>query len=95
MRLEGQHPTSLEISGVVVERSLELLSLDKEESVNCIKFGSTYYGTDKIRSFLLHNNGPDTANFVVILEEGGEAQELVRSVAEFAPHSMITHILWK
>ena len=65
---------------MVVERSLELLSVDREDKVDCIKFGCTYYGTDKIRSFLLHNNGPDVANFVVILEEGGEAQEVVRRI---------------
>lgn len=60
-----------------MERSLELLTLDTEEKIETINFGSTYYGTDQTQSFLIYNNGPDVANFVVILEEGGEGQELV------------------
>ena len=77
VRLEGQPPTTLQIIGNVVERSLELLNLDTEEIVQTINFGSTYYGTDITKSFIIYNNGPDVANFVVILEEGGEGQEVV------------------
>lgn len=54
------------------------MTLDTEENVQTINFGSTYYGTDRTESFLIYNNGPDVANFVVILEEGGEGQEVVR-----------------
>ena len=77
VKLEGQPPTTLQIIGHVVERSLELLTLDTEDVVQTINFGSTYYGTDRMESFLIYNNGPDVANFVVILEEGGEGQEVV------------------
>ena len=77
MKLEGQPPTTLQIIGNVVERSLELLAIDTEENVQTINFGSTYYGTDRTECFLIYNNGPDVANFVVILEEGGEGQEVV------------------
>ena len=45
-----------------------------------INFGSTYYGTDLTQSFLIYNNGPAIAHFVVILEEGGEGQEVVCTV---------------
>ena len=61
-----------------MERSLELLTLDTEKTIQTINFGSTYYGTDLTKSFLIYNNGPDIAHFVVILEEGGEGQEVVR-----------------
>jgi len=77
VKLEGQSPTTLQIIGNVVERSLELLTLDTEENVQTINFGSIYYGTDRTECFLIYNNGPDVANFVVILEEGGEGQEVV------------------
>ena len=77
VKLEGQPPTTLQIIGNVVERSLELLTMDTEENVQTINFGSTYYGTDQTQCFLIYNNGPDVANFVVILEEGGEGQEVV------------------
>lgn len=76
VKLEGQSPTTLQIIGNVVERSLELLTLDTEENVQTINFGSIYYGTDRTECFLIYNNGPDVANFVVILEEGGEGQEV-------------------
>ena len=77
VKLEGQLPTTLQIIGNVVERSLQLLTLDTEESVQTVNFGSTYYGTDLTKTFVIFNNGPDKANFVVILEEGGEGQEVV------------------
>lgn len=77
VKLEGQSPTTLQIIGNVVERSLELLTLDTEKNVQAINFGSTYYGTDRTECFLIYNNGPDVTNFVVILEEGGEGQEVV------------------
>ena len=70
VKLEGQLPTTLQIIGNVVERSLQLLTLDTEESVQTVNFGSTYYGTDLTKTFVIFNNGPDEANFVVILEEG-------------------------
>lgn len=76
VKLEGQLPTTLQIIGNVVERSLELLTLDTQETVRTINFGSTYYGTDLTKSFMIFNNGPDEANFVVVLEEGGEGQEV-------------------
>ena len=79
VKLEGQLPTTLQIIGNVVERSLELLTLDTQETVRTINFGSTYYGTDLTKSFMIFNNGPDEANFVVVLEEGGEGQEVVCS----------------
>ena len=77
MKLEGQPPSTFQIIGNVVQRSLELLTLHKEENVQTINFGSTYYGTDRTECFLIYNNGPDVANFVVILEEGAEGQEVV------------------
>ena len=78
VKLEGQPPTTLQVFANVVERYLELLTLDTGERVETINFGSTYYGTDKTQSFCIYNNGPDVANFVVILEEGGQGQETVR-----------------
>ena len=45
-----------------------------------INFGSTYYGTHLTQSFLIYNNGPAIAHFVVILEEGGEGQEVVCTI---------------
>ena len=79
MKLEGQETTQLRIVGNIVEGSLELLSYHNEESLDCVKFGSTYYGTDKTESAILYNNGPEPVCFVTILDEDATGQELVRN----------------
>ncbi|XP_048239518.1 cilia and flagella-associated protein 47-like isoform X3 [Haliotis rufescens] len=76
VKLEGQDVQSLSIRGSVVERALEVLSLQTEDPVQCIKFGSAYYGTDKTECALLYNNGPEPINFVAVLNEDAIAQEL-------------------
>lgn len=75
--MEGQDTTSLRIVGNVVEGGLELLSYHTEESTSCVKFGSTYYGTDKTEAAVLFNNGPEPVCFVCILDEDAIGQEVV------------------
>ena len=77
VKLEGQETSVLRIVGNVVERSLELLSMQNEDNIECVKFGSTYYGTDKTESAYLFNNGPEPVGFVCILEEDAIGQEVV------------------
>ncbi|ESO84821.1 hypothetical protein LOTGIDRAFT_168309 [Lottia gigantea] len=66
----------LKIKGNIVKRSLELLSIQGETPLDCVKFGSTYYGTDKTEYAILYNNGPEVVNFVAIMDEEAVAQEL-------------------
>ena len=80
VKLEGQESHTIEIKGNVVTRSLELLSSYNEEHLDCVKFGSTFYGTDKTESALLYNNGPEPVGFVCVLEENAVGQELVSSI---------------
>ena len=51
--------------------------LDNNNSVDCVKFGSTYYGTDKVQMYWLYNASPKRISFIAILEDGGEGQEIV------------------
>ncbi|XP_055954756.1 cilia and flagella-associated protein 47 [Patella vulgata] len=74
--LEGQEDSILRVTGNIVKRSLQLVSIHDEQTIECVKFGSTYYGTDKTEYAILHNNGPETINFVAIMDEEAEAQEL-------------------
>lgn len=76
--MEGQETKTLSIRGNIVERALEIVSMDRGVPVNCVKFGSTYYGSDKTECALLYNNGPETVNFVAVLDEDAVAQEMVR-----------------
>ena len=77
VKLEGQEEGHVEILADVVERNILLLNLQNKTQVQHIQFGPTYYGTDQLQSFLLCNNGPDKINFVVLLDEDSEGQEVV------------------
>ena len=76
--MEGQPPCEVRVIADIAKRSLLLLSMENEEKVDHVDFGHTYYGTDVLRSCVLFNQSPDPVSFVVILEEDGEGQELVR-----------------
>ncbi|XP_022089961.1 cilia- and flagella-associated protein 47-like isoform X2 [Acanthaster planci] len=75
VQLEAQQPAILHIKANVVERCLELYAPDSDEQIDCIKFGNTYYGTDKTQMAMLYNNGPDPISFVTVLEEKAEGME--------------------
>ncbi|XP_064627283.1 cilia- and flagella-associated protein 47-like isoform X2 [Lineus longissimus] len=74
--LEGQETTALRILGNVVERTLELLSPQNEELMECIKFGNAYYGTDRTEAAILFNNGPEPVNFVAVLQDDAPGQDV-------------------
>ncbi|CAH1800026.1 unnamed protein product [Owenia fusiformis] len=76
VKLDGQDSESLRIMGNVVEGKLELLSPQMEESIDCVKFGATYYGTDKTEMAFLSNNGPEPCSYVCVLEEDAIGQEV-------------------
>ena len=67
----------IEIVAEVSKQSLKLLSMEDEKKVKCIAFGSTYYGCDVLKSYVLYNHSPKEVSFVVILEEDAEGQEVV------------------
>ena len=77
VKLEGQESTNLHVKGNVVEGTLQLLSHTTEEPLDCIGFGSTFYGTDCTESALLFNNGPEPVCFVAVLDEDAIGQEVV------------------
>ena len=77
MKLDGQEQAHVEILANVIERNIQLLKPETKTQIQHIQFGPTYYGTDQLQSFLLCNNGPDKINFVVLLDEDSEGQEVV------------------
>ena len=62
--LEGQEAFETQVKGVVAERNLELWSVKGDSQLECIKFGSTYYGTDRTETAILFNNSPEPISFV-------------------------------
>ena len=79
VKLDSKDTIHIHAQANVVSRSLQLLSKDSDTAVECINFGSCYYGTDILLSYCLYNAGPEEVNFVIVLDEGGEGQEVVRS----------------
>ncbi len=61
-----------------------LLSYDTEEPLECVRFGSTYYGTDQTESAILFNNGPDPVCFVAVLDEDAIGQEVVNNMKQIS-----------
>ena len=80
MHLEEKPPAQLTIKGQIVQGRLELLSPDKGQSVEGIRFGSTFYGTDLTEAAMLFNNSPEPACFVSILDEDAIGQEVVKQL---------------
>lgn len=83
MKLEGREPKTLTVKGKLVDRALEVLSIDNDEPLGCVQFGSTYYGCDRTECALLYNNSPESVNFVAVLDEDAVAQEMVRMKEDF------------
>ncbi|XP_072178621.1 cilia- and flagella-associated protein 47-like [Diadema setosum] len=75
VNLEAQEPSCLSLKAHVVDRCLELLDPKSGDNIQCMRFGSTYYGTDKTKLAYLYNNGPDSINFVTVLEEDAVGTE--------------------
>ena len=59
------------------------MSIDNDEPLGCVQFGSTYYGCDRTECALLYNNSPESVNFVAVLDEDAVAQEMVRMKEDF------------
>ncbi|XP_066213854.1 cilia- and flagella-associated protein 47 [Saccopteryx leptura] len=66
--LEGRPIKYLKIKVSVVEQILELLNMTDDKKVECIRFGSAYFGTSKFEYALLYNNSPAPINWVAIIQ---------------------------
>ncbi|KAM8753166.1 cilia- and flagella-associated protein 47 [Rhynchonycteris naso] len=66
--LQGRPIKYLKIKVRVVEQILELLNMNESEKVECIRFGSAYFGTSKFEYALLYNNSPAPINWVAVIQ---------------------------
>ena len=92
--MEGQPDAVIHVLAEVALKSLQLLSLEDEMPVNHINFGSTFFGTDVLHSFLIFNKSPERTSFVVILEEEGEGQEVVCISFQLIPFAIVTPYMY-
>ncbi|CAO2623937.1 Cilia and flagella-associated protein 47 [Lemmus lemmus] len=74
--LQGRPDTFLNIKVRVVEQIIELLNLNSDRKLECIRFGSVFFGTSKLERALLFNNSPETVNWVAIMQDDCVGEEL-------------------
>ena len=75
--LEGTSSDYVHVKANVVIKELRLLAENGSLSTDCLRFGSTYYGTDVIQKCFLYNSSPKMTSYVIVLEEHGGGQEIV------------------
>ncbi|XP_054576921.1 cilia- and flagella-associated protein 47 [Eptesicus fuscus] len=80
--LQGRPDIFLNIRVRVVEQILELLNLTGNQKVECIHFGSAFFGTSKIEHALLYNNSPEIINWVAIIQNDSVGEELGTNIQQ-------------
>ncbi|XP_075769379.1 cilia- and flagella-associated protein 47 isoform X3 [Pelodiscus sinensis] len=75
VELQGRGITNVTIEAHIVEQVLELLGIPYGNTLECIHFGSVYFGTSNTEKVILYNKSPETMKWVAVLEDdavGGE-----------------------
>ncbi|XP_071992034.1 cilia- and flagella-associated protein 47 isoform X2 [Engystomops pustulosus] len=75
VKLQGQEDLLLKIKGNIVNQNLELLDLCGKP-LKCLKFGSVYFGTSKIRKAVIYNDSPETISWVSVLDDNAVGAEV-------------------
>ncbi|MXQ98946.1 hypothetical protein E5288_WYG015975 [Bos mutus] len=77
------HPdVFLNIRAHVVEQIIELLNINNDKKLECISFGSVFFGTSKIERALLYNNSPEPINWVAIMQDDSVGEELGTNIKQ-------------
>lgn len=76
--MEGCTCMEVWIKAVVVEQVLKVLGLPSGNVLECINFGSVYFGSSKIKQISLHNDSPECMDWVAVLEDNAAGGEMVR-----------------
>nr|KAF6491875.1 cilia and flagella associated protein 47 [Molossus molossus] len=80
--LQGRPDIFLNIKVHVVEQIIELLNMNDNKKVECIHFGSTFFGTSKMEHALLYNNSPELINWVAIIQNDSVGEELGTNILQ-------------
>ncbi|KAJ1117902.1 hypothetical protein NDU88_006098 [Pleurodeles waltl] len=68
VKLQGREEKDLLIKGTVVEQVLELLDMSGG-TLDCVDFGSAYFGTSKMEQAILYNKSPELLDWVAVLDD--------------------------
>ncbi|XP_037680643.1 cilia- and flagella-associated protein 47 isoform X1 [Choloepus didactylus] len=82
VRLQGSPDMLLRIEAHVVEQIIELLNMSSDKIVDCIHFGSVFFGTSKTEYALLYNNSPEPINWVAIVQDDSVGEELGTNIRQ-------------
>ncbi|XP_020737338.2 cilia- and flagella-associated protein 47 [Odocoileus virginianus] len=74
--LQDRPDIFLNIRAHVVEQIIELLNINNDRKLECISFGSIFFGTSKIEHAHLYNNSPEPINWVAIMQDDSVGEEL-------------------
>ncbi|XP_078514036.1 cilia- and flagella-associated protein 47 [Lissotriton helveticus] len=75
VKLQGREEKDLSIKCKVVEQILELHDMSGE-TLDCVDFGSAYFGTSKTEQAVLYNKSPELLDWVAILDDVTPGVEL-------------------
>ncbi|XP_021263655.1 cilia- and flagella-associated protein 47 isoform X2 [Numida meleagris] len=73
--MEGGSCKEVWITAVVIEQVLKVLGPSSGNVLECVNFGSVYFGSSKTKQITLHNDSPERMDWVAVLEDnavGGE-----------------------
>ncbi|XP_040516248.1 cilia- and flagella-associated protein 47 isoform X2 [Gallus gallus] len=76
VEMEGCTCMEVWIKAVVVEQVLKVLGLPSGNVLECINFGSVYFGSSKIKQISLHNDSPECMDWVAVLEDNAAGGEM-------------------
>ncbi|XP_059013719.1 cilia- and flagella-associated protein 47 [Mustela lutreola] len=80
--LQGRPDVLLSVKAHVVEQIIELLNMSNDKKLECIHFGSVFFGTSKIEHALLYNNSPEPINWVAIMQNDAVGEELGTNIQQ-------------
>ncbi|NWH58336.1 CFA47 protein, partial [Geococcyx californianus] len=75
VELEGHGCAEVWVKASVVEQVLKVLGASRGNTLECINFGSVYFGCSKTEHIYLYNESPECMDWVAVLEDnavGGE-----------------------
>ncbi|XP_006066483.4 cilia- and flagella-associated protein 47 [Bubalus bubalis] len=80
--LQDRPDIFLNIRAHVIEQIIELLNINNDKKLECISFGSVFFGTSKIERALLYNNSPEPINWVAIMQDDSTGEELGTNIKQ-------------
>ncbi|XP_012497537.1 PREDICTED: calponin homology domain-containing protein 2 [Propithecus coquereli] len=80
--LQGRPDVLLNIKAHVVEQIIELLHMNSDKKLECIRFGSIFFGTSKLEHAHLYNNSPESMNWVAIMQDNSVGEELGTNIQQ-------------